>query len=81
MPGAPGGRPLGDVALAFETVEREAAAEGKTLADHAAHLVVHGLLHLLGHDHLEDEEAEAMERLEVLALGRIGIADPYAIGA
>lgn len=81
MPGNPGGRPLGDVALAFETVEREAADEGKTLADHAAHLVVHGLLHLLGHDHLEDEEAEAMERLEVLALARLGIADPYAIGA
>lgn len=78
LPG-PAGAPaaIGDVVLAYETVAREAAEEGKTLSDHAAHLVVHGLLHLLGHDHLADAEADAMERLEVLALERLGIADPY----
>lgn len=78
-PGA--ARPVGDVALAFETVAREAGEEGKTIGDHAAHLVVHGVLHLLGHDHHEDEEAEEMERLETLALARLGIADPYRASA
>lgn len=74
----PGGtRQAGDVALAYETVAREAEQEGKPFADHAAHLVVHGVLHLLGHDHHADEEAEEMERLEVLALARLGIPDPY----
>jgi probable rRNA maturation factor len=68
----------GDIALAFETVEREAAEQGKRLADHLSHLVVHGLLHLLGHDHLEAAEAERMEALERAILWRIGIADPYA---
>ncbi len=69
---------LGDVILAFETVAREAAGQGKSLADHAVHLVVHGLLHLLGHDHRDDDEAEAMERLETGILSRLGIADPYS---
>ena len=77
----PGGRPdaapLGDVALAFETVAAEAAAEGKTLADHVVHLVVHGTLHLLGHDHDAAADAEAMEALEVEILAGLGIADPY----
>jgi probable rRNA maturation factor len=68
---------LGDVALAFETVAREAEAEGKTIADHVAHLVVHGVLHLLGRDHETDEDAEAMEALETAALASLGIADPY----
>lgn len=68
---------LGDIALAYETVAREAAGEGKSLADHLTHLIVHGTLHLLGHDHGSDEEAEAMEALEVEALARLGIADPY----
>jgi probable rRNA maturation factor len=76
-PGAPGPRSLGDVVLAFETVAKEAEAEGKTLADHAAHLIVHGVLHLLGHDHETEAEAQAMEALEVKALARLGIADPY----
>jgi probable rRNA maturation factor len=73
----PGPRPLGDVALAGETVQREAEAEGKTFADHAAHLVVHGTLHLLGYDHELEAQAEIMEALEVRALATLGIADPY----
>jgi probable rRNA maturation factor len=77
---APEGPPvmLGDVALAYETCAREAAEKGVPLEHHAAHLVVHGLLHLAGHDHeLGDAEAEAMEALEVKALALIGVADPY----
>lgn len=70
-------RPLGDIALAYETVAREAADEGKPVAEHMAHLVVHGLLHLLGHDHGSDAEADAMERIEIRALARLGISDPY----
>jgi len=69
---------LGDVILAFETVAREARDERKTLADHVAHLVVHGVLHLFGYDHLDDAEADAMEAVEIRALARIGVADPYA---
>lgn len=69
---------LGDIALAFETCTREAAEKGVSLADHAAHLVVHGLLHLAGHDHEAGEaEAAAMEALEIKALAQMGIADPY----
>lgn len=69
---------LGDIALAHETCAREAAEKGISLADHAAHLVVHGLLHLAGYDHeISPEEAEAMEALETKALAKLGIADPY----
>lgn len=69
---------LGDIALAHETCAREAAAKGIALRDHAAHLLVHGLLHLAGHDHVEnDDQAEAMEALEIKALAQMGIADPY----
>ena len=75
-PGAP--LLLGDVILAYETVAREAAGQGKSLADHAVHLVVHGVLHLLGHDHESDGEADAMERLETAILCKLGIADPYS---
>jgi probable rRNA maturation factor len=77
---APEGPPvlLGDIALAHETCEREAEAKGVTLADHAAHLLVHGLLHLAGYDHVDsDAQAEAMEALEIAALAKLGIADPY----
>lgn len=77
---APAGPPvlLGDVALAYETCAREAEEKGVPLEHHAAHLVVHGLLHLAGHDHeLGSAEAEAMEMLEVKALALIGVADPY----
>lgn len=74
----PGPRLLGDVVLALETARHEAAAQGKSLADHLSHLVVHGVLHLLGHDHESEPEAERMERLEAAILSRLGIADPYA---
>ena len=76
----PAGPPelLGDVALAHETCAREAAEKRIPLADHAAHLIVHGLLHLAGHDHETSAgHAEAMEALETKALALLGIADPY----
>jgi probable rRNA maturation factor len=76
FPGAP--LMLGDVILAYETVMAEAARDRKAPADHTRHLVVHGILHLLGHDHLTDVEAEAMERIETALLARFGIADPYS---
>ena len=69
---------LGDIALAFETCIREAAEKGVGLKDHAAHLLVHGLLHLAGHDHeAGDAAATAMEALEIKALAQMGVADPY----
>jgi probable rRNA maturation factor len=67
----------GDIALAHGVTRKEAKAAGKTLADHAAHLVVHGVLHLAGHDHERPKEARVMESLEVKILSRLGIADPY----
>jgi len=69
---------LGDIAIAFETVTKEARDEDKTLSDHASHMIMHGFLHLLGYDHENEEEAEEMEDLERRALARLGIADPYA---
>ncbi len=79
-PPPPPGLPLalGDVVLAFETVRGEAGDRGKTLADHLGHLVVHGVLHLLGHDHRDDAGARAMEHLETAVLAGLGVADPYA---
>ena len=77
---APEGPPemLGDIALAFETCAREAADRGVSVEDHATHLIVHGLLHLAGHDHeISDADAEAMEALETKALAVMAIADPY----
>lgn len=71
------GASLGDIAIALETTRREARAQNKVLRDHLAHLVVHGVLHLLGYDHHSVMEAEAMERLERIALRRLGIANPY----
>ncbi len=72
---------LGDIALAYETMVREAETSGITLADHYRHLVAHGFLHLMGYDHQTNEEAERMEALETRILARLGVADPYADGA
>jgi probable rRNA maturation factor len=72
---------LGDVALSLATCKREAREQKKTLADHVAHLTVHGVLHLLGYDHMDDEQAEAMEPLETEILAGMGIADPYRMAA
>lgn len=72
---------LGDIALACETCGREAHTKRVSVADHAAHLIIHGLLHLAGHDHERSpDDAEAMEALEIKALASLGIADPYAPG-
>ena len=71
---------LGDIALAFETLAREAEDLGAPLADHYRHLIAHGFLHLLGHDHRTDEEAGRMEALETRILARLRVADPYARG-
>ncbi|MDB5507148.1 MAG: rRNA maturation factor [Devosia sp.] len=69
---------IGDISLARETLEREAAEQGIAFNDHFTHLVVHGFLHVLGYDHLSDEEALVMERLETQILQTLDIADPYA---
>lgn len=69
---------LGDVVLAFQTLAREADEAGKPLCDHLSHLVVHGVLHLMGHDHEEPAQARRMEALEVRVLAGLGIPDPYA---
>jgi probable rRNA maturation factor len=74
-PGAP--LLLGDVVLAFETAAREADEQGKPLSDHLSHLIVHGVLHLLGHDHASEAEAVAMESLETSILASLGVPDPY----
>lgn len=78
--GAAGPHLLGDVILARETVVREAGEQGKDTADHLAHLVVHGVLHLLGHDHQDPRDAQVMEGLEREILQGLGIADPYLEG-
>jgi probable rRNA maturation factor len=70
---------LGDIILAHGVCAAEAAEKGVSVATHATHLVVHGVLHLLGHDHLNDADAEAMEAIERAALATLGIADPYAV--
>jgi probable rRNA maturation factor len=76
--GPRGRRLLGDVVLAYETLAREAEAADKPLAHHLSHLVVHGVLHLMGHDHERPAEARRMETLEVRVLAGLGIPDPYA---
>jgi probable rRNA maturation factor len=83
FPSAPPGRSedattLGDIALAYETLAREAEDLGVPLADHYRHLLAHGFLHLVGYDHETDAEAERMEALETRILARLGAADPYA---
>lgn len=84
VPHAPGTRPdlpdceeLGDIAIAYETCLAEAAAQGKSLADHATHLLVHATLHLLGYDHENDPDAETMELAERAILETLDISDPY----
>lgn len=69
--------PLGDIAIAWETCTREAQEQGKPMADHVSHLLVHGILHLLGYDHIDEEDAELMEAIETRILADMGIADPY----
>jgi probable rRNA maturation factor len=68
---------LGDIVLAEGVCATEAAEKGISIADHATHLIVHGTFHLLGYDHMEDAEAEAMEALETQSLVSLGISDPY----
>ena len=68
---------LGDIAVGYGVCKRDAAAQGKTLPDHLTHLLVHGYLHLLGHDHMQPDQAEEMEGLEIAALASLGIANPY----
>ena len=70
---------LGDIVLALGVCAREAAERGISVADHAAHLIVHGTLHLLGYDHQGDAEAEAMEEMERAALATLGLHDPYPV--
>lgn len=75
----PTGAPLllGDVVLAFETVNREAMEQRKPLADHLRHLIVHGVLHLLGYDHVDERDAAAMEAREIAILNELGVPNPY----
>jgi probable rRNA maturation factor len=68
---------LGDIAIAYDTCAAEAATAGITMADHTTHLIVHGLLHLLGYDHERDADATLMEGLETQILGKMGLSDPY----
>lgn len=70
---------IGDVCIAYGTTAAEAAAQGKSLLAHTTHLMVHGLMHLLGHDHESDAEAQSMEAEEVRVLARLGLANPYEV--
>lgn len=86
-PDTPGARPdlpqpgpdseLGDIAIAYDTCAAEAEAGNKPLADHVTHLIVHAVLHLLGYDHIRDQDATLMEATEVAILGKLGLPDPY----
>lgn len=69
---------LGDIAIAWETCAREAEAAGKPMVNHVTHLVIHGLLHLLGYDHIDDTDATLMETTEAKILESLGLSDPYA---
>lgn len=77
FPASGGGNYRGDVALALGVARREAKSSGKTLPDHATHLVVHGVLHLAGYDHIRPRDAKAMEKIEIEILDRLGVANPY----
>lgn len=78
LPSLPMDQELGDIAIAFETCAREACDQGKPLADHVTHLLVHGVLHLLGYDHVRDKDAALMEGLETEILASLGVKDPYS---
>ncbi|MBR0557179.1 rRNA maturation RNase YbeY [Ciceribacter sp. L1K23] len=78
QPGKMPGPMLGDIVMARETLEREAAELEKTFDEHLSHLLVHGFLHLFGYDHMNDEEASVMEGLETRILAQLGLSDPYA---
>ena len=69
---------FGDIAISYDTCAAEAEAAGKPLTDHVTHLVVHGLLHLLGYDHVRDADGDLMEATEVRILARLGLSDPYS---
>ena len=71
-------RPLGDIALAYGVISREAQAQKKPVSHHVTHLIVHGVLHLLGYDHENDDEAGAMEAREIMILAELGMENPYA---
>ena len=77
QPFPPEDEELGDIAIAYETCVREAAEAGKPMSDHVTHLVVHGILHLLGYDHERDAVATLMARLETEILATLGVPDPY----
>ena len=79
MPGVVGAAPLGDIVLAYGVCAREAEEQSKTLTSHLTHLIVHGVLHLLGRDHEDDAEAEAMEGEERTILASLGVEDPYSL--
>ncbi len=68
---------IGDIIISYETLAREAQEQNKTFENHFRHLLIHGLLHLLGYDHIEDDEAEEMEQLEIALLSSFGVSDPY----
>ena len=68
---------LGDIAIAYDTCEREARDADKPFSDHAVHLIVHAVLHLLGYDHIRDQDATLMQSIEVAILGKLGLPDPY----
>lgn len=74
----PEGTAHGDIVICLEVLDREAAEQGKPFLAHAAHLTVHGALHALGYDHIDEDEAERMEALETRVLARMGLPDPYA---
>lgn len=70
---------LGDIVISFQTIEREAKEQGKTLEDHFQHMVVHSLLHLLGYDHIEEDDAQDMEELEINILAKLNVKNPYVL--
>ncbi len=77
IPFGAGQIPLGDIIIAFETIKHEATEQNKTLLDHFTHMLVHGFLHLLGYDHMNDTDAKSMESLEIKILKELGIDNPY----